>query len=100
MYERSTAQSTRFPRDSVAGVKLLLGNNEEQLALHRELYTNTLNVTSRGSNAIAFSHGTNYTVEEVLAMQLAHVKEMAATASSGEKPSDVIVTVRCGDTEL
>ncbi|KAK4698666.1 hypoxia up-regulated 1, partial [Phenoliferia sp. Uapishka_3] len=85
--------ATRFPKDTFAAIKLLLGHpsTDPQSALHQSLFSNTLSTTSRGSPAIASSSGT-FAVEEVLAMQLVYAKEMAEEAA-GESVRDTVVTV-------
>ncbi len=48
--------------------------------------------TERGTVALRRSDGTEWTVEELIAMQFAYVRELAES-TAGEKVSDVIVTV-------
>lgn len=86
-------QATRFPQDTFAAVKLLLGHpaSHPSAQLHQSLYSLPLGSTPRGSPTVASSSAT-YSVEEVLAMQLAYAKEMADEAA-GESVRDVVVTV-------
>ena len=48
--------------------------------------------TERGTIALRRSDGTEWTVEELIGMQFAYVRELAES-TAGEKVSDVIVTV-------
>lgn len=86
-------QATRFPKDTFAAVKLLLGHpsSHPQSALHQSLFSNAPATTPRGSPALA-SSGASYAVEEVLAMQFGYAKEMAED-TAGESVRDAVVTV-------
>ncbi|KAL8277095.1 hypothetical protein RQP46_010523 [Phenoliferia psychrophenolica] len=85
--------ATRFPKDTLTAVKLLLGHpsSHPQSALHSTLFANTQTTTSRGSPALAVSSG-SYSVEEILAMQFGYAKEMAEE-TAGEGVRDAVVTV-------
>ena len=52
----------------------------------------SLGIPQRNTVALRRSDGTEWSVEELIAMQFAHVRELAESAA-GEKVHDVIVTV-------
>nr|CRX79209.1 hypothetical protein ls5931a1_00047 [Leucosporidium scottii] len=85
--------ATRFPQDTFAAVKLLLGHpaSHPSAQLHQSLYSLPLGTTSRGAPTISSSQS-SYPVEEVLAMQLAYAKEVA-DETAGESVREVVVTV-------
>lgn len=90
--------ATRFPGDTFPNLKLLLGRSDEQRdQAVRDRYTSLLrstNLTSTDRNTLAATRATDYTVnksgpdthtvEELVAMQLAHAR-MLAEETAGEK---------------
>ncbi|KAI9337255.1 Hsp70 protein-domain-containing protein [Obelidium mucronatum] len=88
--------STRFPETTYPFIKNLLGlsYNDPIAVEYRALYSNNM-VPEPLRNTCAFSvgkEGTVYTVEELLAMQLAHAKRQAEI-SGGEGVSGAVITV-------
>ena len=88
------AQASRFPTDSFNLLKYLQGLPFESEAVS---YYATLSAadtvrSSRNTISLRRSDGTEWTVEELVAMQFSYVKELAETVA-GEKVTDVIVTV-------
>ncbi|TDL26892.1 actin-like ATPase domain-containing protein [Rickenella mellea] len=86
--------ATRFPADSFTYLKVLLGApfESEGVPFFASISPAELVRTPRDTVAVRRSNGTEYTVEELVAMQLAYIKELAES-TGGEKVSDVIVTV-------
>ncbi|KDQ55911.1 hypothetical protein JAAARDRAFT_36678 [Jaapia argillacea MUCL 33604] len=86
----------RFPTDSFSSIKYLQGvpYNSETVAFFTSISPATLSPTSRGTVSLtrADPSSTQYTPEELVAMQFAYVKDLAE-ALAGEKVTDVIVTV-------
>jgi hypoxia up-regulated 1 len=88
------AQATRFPTDSFNFLKYLQGVPFESEAVS---YYATLSAagtvkSSRNTISLRRSDGTEWAVEELIAMQFSYVKELAESFA-GEKVTDVIVTV-------
>jgi hypoxia up-regulated 1 len=91
-------QATRFPRDSLSGLKHLLGVKYHPPNL--EFYKQISQAVTRRSerNTVLFERpSTNrdserWSVEELIAMELAYVRELAREASGGDV-NEVIVTV-------
>ncbi|GAA5878109.1 hypothetical protein JCM16303_002848 [Sporobolomyces ruberrimus] len=85
--------ATRFPQDTVASVKLLLGHpsSHPQSQLHSKLFSTTQTTTQRGTPSVSTSSST-FPVEEVLAMQFTLAKEMAEEQAN-EAVRETVVTV-------
>jgi hypoxia up-regulated 1 len=90
----NTYQAPRFPSDSFPSLKYLLAatSNSEILSYYATVSVAEVVETSRKTAALKRSDGTLWSVEELIAMQFAYVKELAETLA-GEKVSEVIVTV-------
>ncbi|POY73017.1 hypothetical protein BMF94_3855 [Rhodotorula taiwanensis] len=85
--------ATRFPQDTIASVKLLVGHSPShpQSQLHSSLFSNQLTTTARSSPAVRTTKET-VPVEEALAYQLTLAKEMAEEQAK-EPVRDVVITV-------
>ncbi|KAM0786120.1 hypothetical protein ACM66B_006930 [Microbotryomycetes sp. NB124-2] len=85
--------ATRFPQDTFNSVKLVLGHpaSHPQSQLYQSLFATKMSTTSRGSPALS-SSTSSFSVEEILAMQLQHAKEVAEE-QAGEAVRDVVMTV-------
>ncbi|TFK48246.1 actin-like ATPase domain-containing protein [Heliocybe sulcata] len=86
--------AARFPTDSFSSLKYLQGVPFESdiTSYYTTISTADVVKTARGTAALQRSDGTEWSVEELIAMQFAYVKELAE-AVAGEKVQDVIVTV-------
>lgn len=86
-------QATRYPQDTIASVKLLVGQSPSnpQSQLHSSLFSNVFATTARSSPAIRTSKET-VPVEEALAYQLVLAKELAEEQAK-ESVRDVVITV-------
>lgn len=86
-------QATRYPQDTIASVKLLVGQSPSnpQSQLHSSLFPNLFATTARSSPAIRTSKET-VSVEEALAYQLVLAKELAEEQAK-ESVRDVVITV-------
>ena len=75
---------------------MLLGHStdDEQTQMHRKLYGNDLTTDEAGRTKAQRPDGTAYSIEELLAMQLAYARDMAILASKGDKSFDTVITVR------
>ncbi|TFK82826.1 actin-like ATPase domain-containing protein [Polyporus arcularius HHB13444] len=84
----------RFPLDSFSSLKFLQAApyGSEAASFYASISTADMVQTERGTVALRRSDGTEWTVEELIAMQFAYVRELAES-TAGEKVSDVIVTV-------
>ncbi|KAK4048426.1 lumenal Hsp70 protein [Microbotryomycetes sp. JL201] len=91
--DESPLQATRFPQDTFNSVKLVLGHphSHPQSQLYQSLFATKLSTTARESPALSTSSA-SFSVEEVLAMQLQHAKEVAEE-QAGETVRDVVMTV-------
>ncbi|KAF8999790.1 Hsp70 protein-domain-containing protein [Cyathus striatus] len=86
--------AARFPEDSFQSVKLLEAAPFDSEAVQYYTKISTANVveTPRRTVAVKQSDGTEWSVEELTAMQFGYVKQLAE-AFGEEKVRDVIVTV-------
>ncbi|KIY48518.1 HSP70-domain-containing protein [Fistulina hepatica ATCC 64428] len=87
--------ASRFPKDSFSSVKVLQGApfDSSAVSFYKNIAPSTeLVETSRGTVALQQSDGTEWTVEELVAMQFSYIKQLA-DAAAGEPVQDVIVTV-------
>ncbi|QRV96305.1 heat shock protein HSP70 family protein [Ceratobasidium sp. AG-Ba] len=86
--------ATRFPQDTFGGLKTLQGVYFD--SGETSYYTSAAQIaftqTSRGTFAGKRPNGEQYTVEELVAMQLDYVKDLAGQVA-GENVRDVVVTV-------
>ncbi|KAL0952397.1 hypothetical protein HGRIS_006673 [Hohenbuehelia grisea] len=86
--------ASRFPSDSFSSLKLLQAapRDAESVGFYTTISTSEVTETSRKTVALKRSDGTEWTTEELVAMQFAYVKQLAESLA-GEKVHDVIVTV-------
>ncbi|OCH90865.1 actin-like ATPase domain-containing protein [Obba rivulosa] len=84
----------RFPLDSFSSLKYLLAapHDSEAVSFYTSISSADVVETSRGTVALRRSDGTEWSVEELVAMQFAYVRELAESLA-GERVHDVIVTV-------
>ncbi|KAI8816337.1 Hsp70 protein-domain-containing protein [Fimicolochytrium jonesii] len=91
----AVALSTRFPQDTYPSLKNLLGKLYEDpvVAEYRQTFTNTMiRDPERGTVAFRHNETTTYSVEELVAMQLAFARKQAE-ASGGEFVAGAVITV-------
>jgi hypoxia up-regulated 1 len=88
------SQAPRFPQDSFSSLKYLqaLPYNSDLLSFYTTISSADVVETSRKSIALKRSDGSQWSVEELIAMQFGYVKELAENLA-GEKVHDVVVTV-------
>ncbi|CAK5271169.1 unnamed protein product [Mycena citricolor] len=86
--------ASRFPLDSFSLIKPLQGVpfDSAAVAFYESISTTEVLKTSRGTVGFRQSDGNEWSVEELVGMQFAYVKQLAETFT-GDKVSDVIVTV-------
>ncbi|EDR09636.1 uncharacterized protein LACBIDRAFT_189980 [Laccaria bicolor S238N-H82] len=86
--------ASRFPSDSFSSVKYLQAApfDSEAVSYYTKISTANIIPTHRGTVALKQSDGTEWSTEELIAMQFAYVKQLAE-AVGNEKVRDVIVTV-------
>lgn len=87
-------QAARFPRDSFSSLKGLQGRTVETDAVSFFAAISTTDILDTPRKTIAFrrSDDSEWSVEELIAMQFAYVKELAEIAA-GNSVHDVVVTV-------
>lgn len=85
----------RFPTDSFSSLKLLQGvpYNTPPVSFYTSISTADILETSRGTVAARRPDGSEWAVEELIAMQIAYVRDLAETSLGGEKVTDVVLTV-------
>ncbi|KZT68073.1 actin-like ATPase domain-containing protein [Daedalea quercina L-15889] len=90
----AAAIAGRYPQDTFSSLKFLQAVPYESSAVsfYKSISTADLVETDRGTVALRRSDGTQWTVEELIAMQLSYVKQLAEDFS-GEKIYDAVVTV-------
>ncbi|KAJ3300235.1 Hypoxia up-regulated protein 1 [Borealophlyctis nickersoniae] len=92
----AVALGTRFPHDTYPSLKNLLGKlyDDPHAAEYRATFQNTM-VKDPKRGTIAFRHDENtmYTVEELVAFQLAHAKQQATVYGEGEAVTGAVITV-------
>ena len=88
------AQASRFPTDSFNLLKYLQGVpfESEAVSYYATLSAADTTMSSRNTISLRRSDGTEWAVEELIAMQFSYVKELAESFAS-EKVTDVVVTV-------
>ncbi|CCM00707.1 uncharacterized protein FIBRA_02747 [Fibroporia radiculosa] len=84
----------RYPTDSFSSLKLLqaVPYDSEAVSFFASISTADVVKTERGTVALRRSDGSEWSVEELIGMQFAYVKQLAEEFS-GEPVYDVIVTV-------
>jgi hypoxia up-regulated 1 len=89
-----SVQASRYPEDSFSSVKYLLAAPyySDAVPFYATISTASTVQTSRKTVALKRSDGTEWPVEELIAMQFAYVKELAESMA-GEKVYDAIITV-------
>jgi len=87
-------QASRFPSDSFSSVKYLQAApfHSDSVSYFTTISTAELIETSRKTVAFRRSDGTEWSSEELVAMQFAYIKSLAESLA-GEKVYDVVVTV-------
>ncbi|KAI0718454.1 heat shock protein 70 family [Fomitopsis betulina] len=90
----AAAIAGRFPQDTFSSLKFLQAATADSPAVsfYKSITTADLVETDRGTVALRCSDGTEWSVEELIGMQLSYVKQLAEDFS-GEKVVDVVVTV-------
>ncbi|KAH9851306.1 actin-like ATPase domain-containing protein [Lenzites betulinus] len=90
----AAAIAGRFPLDSFPSLKFLQAAPYESdaVSFYTSISTAEVVKTERGTVGLRRSDGTEWSVEELIAMQFAYVRDLAESAG-GEKVHDVIVTV-------
>ncbi|KAH8079815.1 heat shock protein 70 family [Cristinia sonorae] len=85
----------RFPTDSFSSLKYLQAAPYDSPAVsyYISISSTELLETSRGTVAFRRSDGSEWSVEELVAMQFAYIRDLAETSLGGEKVTDVILTV-------
>ncbi|KAF8969272.1 lumenal Hsp70 protein, partial [Entomortierella lignicola] len=87
--------ATRFPQDAFIGLKRVLGRyyDDDHSVQFRETFTNNMIKDQvRGTVEFETSNGVKYSVEELVAMQLALAKQQAEE-TAGEVVKDVVITI-------
>ncbi|KAG0376653.1 Hypoxia up-regulated protein 1 [Mortierella sp. AD032] len=87
--------ATRFPQDSYIGLKRILGRdyNDNHCVEFRNTFTNNMiRDPVRGTAAFETTAGSQFTVEELVAMQLSLAKQQAEE-TAGESVKDVVITI-------
>lgn len=87
-------EASRFPSDSFASLKLLQGVPYNSKAVSYFTQISTSDIIQSGRSTVGFkqSDGTEWSTEELIAMQLAYVKQVAESLA-GEPIHDVVLTV-------
>ncbi|KAI0830309.1 actin-like ATPase domain-containing protein [Trametes gibbosa] len=90
----AAAIAGRFPLDSFPSLKFLQAAPYESdaVSFYTSIATAEVVKTERGTAGLRRSDGTEWSVEELIAMQFAYVRDLAES-TAGEKVHDVIVTV-------
>ncbi|KAG6369740.1 Hsp70 protein-domain-containing protein [Boletus reticuloceps] len=85
--------ASRFPSDSFTSLKLLQGApfSSEAVSYFAQISTSDIVESGRSTTALKQSDGTEWSTEELIAMQLSYVKQLAE--SHGEHVHDVVLTV-------
>lgn len=87
-------QAGRYPQDSFSSLKFLqaVPYDSSAVSFYKSISTADIVETDRGTVALRRSDGTEWSVEELIGMQLSYVKQLAEDLS-GEKIHDAVVTV-------
>ena len=93
-FATNLVQATRFPTDSFNFLKYLQGVpfESEAVSYYATLSAADTVKSSRNTISLRRSDGTEWAVEELIAMQFSYIKELAESVA-GEKVNEVIVTV-------
>ncbi|KAI6037994.1 heat shock protein 70 family [Pisolithus marmoratus] len=86
--------ASRFPADSFSSLKLLQGTpyDSSSVSYFSQISTSDLVKNARSSVSLRQGDGTEWSTQELIAMQLSYVKKLAEDAA-GEFVKDVVVTV-------
>ncbi|KAF9265145.1 actin-like ATPase domain-containing protein [Marasmius fiardii PR-910] len=86
--------ASRFPSDSFSSVKLLQAApfDSPVVSYYTTISSSKVTETSRKTVALEQSDGTQWSTEELIAMEFAYIKSLAESVA-GEKVHDVILTV-------
>ncbi|KAI6117497.1 heat shock protein 70 family [Pisolithus croceorrhizus] len=86
--------ASRFPSDSFSSLKLLQGVpfDSNSVSYFTQISTSDVVKNSRSSVSLRQGDGTEWSTEELIAMQLSYVKKLAEDVA-GELVQDVVVTV-------
>jgi hypoxia up-regulated 1 len=89
-----TVQAGRFPTDSFSSLKYLQAApyDSQPVSFYKSISQAQLAKTARGTVALKRPDGTEWSVEELIAMQLSYIRELAESTTK-EKVTDVILTV-------
>ena len=87
-------KASRFPSDSFTSLKLLQGApySSRAVSYFTQISTSDIVESARSTVALRQSDGAEWSTEELIAMQLAYVKQLAESVA-GEPVHDVILTV-------
>jgi len=87
-------QASRFPQDSFSSLKYLQGApfNSDIVTYFTSISTAQISETDRKTVALKQSDGTEWSTEELVAMQLSYIKKLAQDLA-GETVNEVIITV-------
>ncbi|KAG6864109.1 hypothetical protein C0991_012444 [Blastosporella zonata] len=90
----AASMASRFPSDVFTALKYLQGapHDSETVSFYAKISPSELLETSRKTVGLKRSDGTEWSVEELVAMQFAYIKELAEAVAE-EKVKDVVVTV-------
>ncbi|KAF8841856.1 actin-like ATPase domain-containing protein [Paxillus ammoniavirescens] len=86
--------ASRFPSDSFTSLKLLQGvpYDSKAVSYFTQISTSDLLESTRSTVSLRQSDGTEWSTEELIAMQLSYVKQLAQSVA-GEPVDEVILTV-------
>lgn len=89
-------QATRFPQDSFPSLKHIIGSqySSNKTWYYTQVGQGVVLETDRGTVALERTNngGTKWTVEELIGMQLAHIRSLAEDVAS-ERVTDLVLTV-------
>src|ERR1700730_12603737 len=89
-------QATRFPQDSFPSLKHIVGSqySSNKTWYYAQVGQGVVLETDRGTVALERTNngGTKWTVEELIGMQLAHIRSLAEDVAS-ERVTDLVLTV-------
>ena len=87
-------QASRFPSDTFSAVKYLQGApyQSESVSFYEKISSSDPIETERKTVGFKQSDGTQWSVEELIAMQFSYIRQLAESLG-GEKVRDVVVTV-------
>ncbi|KAH7100496.1 HSP70-domain-containing protein [Auriculariales sp. MPI-PUGE-AT-0066] len=92
----SYSVAARFPADTYTSLKVLLG---AQFDSQRTQYFKSVapgtppHTTARGTVGLTRSDGSSWSVEELIGMQFAYIKQVAESQLGGDLVRDIVVTV-------